>query len=67
MIYGMDAFNERLLKVCKDEKIHCIDLEKDIPKNLDYFYDDMHFNEKGADLVAEKISNYIEKNILQFL
>jgi len=67
MIYSMEVFNKRLLTVCENNKnIYCIDLEKDVPKTLDYMYDDMHFNENGADFVAEKISLYIKENILEF-
>ena len=67
MIYSIDAFNKRLLKVCENNKdIYCIDLDKDVPKTLDYFYDDMHFNENGARVVAEKLSLYIKENFYQF-
>ncbi len=67
MIYSIDAFNKRLLKVCKNNKdIFCIDLDKDVPKTLDYFYDDMHFNENGARFVSEKLSLYIKENLLEF-
>lgn len=46
--------------------IFCLDLEKKIPKSLDYFYDDMHFNEKGAELVAEQFVEYIQANLEEF-
>jgi len=67
MIYSIQEFNKRLLEVCKENKdVHCLDLEKDIPKDLNYFYDDMHFNERGARLVAEELSKYIKENIKEF-
>jgi len=67
MIYSMEEFNKRLLKVCENNKdIFCIDLEKKTPKTLDYLYDDMHFNENGARLVAEEVSAYIKENLSDF-
>lgn len=67
MIYSMDGFNKRTLEVCKKNKdIFCIDLEKKVPKTLNYMYDDMHFNENGAKLVAKEISLFIKEKINEF-
>ncbi len=67
MIVSMNAFNRKLLEVCKKNKdVKCMDLDKSVPKTLDYFYDDMHFNEEGASLVAEKLSLYIKENFEDF-
>jgi hypothetical protein len=67
MIYSMEEFNKRLLKVCEDNKeIYCIDLEKDFPKTLDYMYDDMHFNENGARFVSKKISSFMKEDMAEF-
>jgi lysophospholipase L1-like esterase len=53
---GMDAFNQRLLKVCHDTKTPCVDLAKGLPKLTDYFYDDEHFTDKGQKLVADLVA-----------
>ncbi len=67
MIDGMKKFNDKMLEVCMENPdIFCIDLEKDMPKTLDYFYDDVHFNEKGSRFVAEKLELYIKNNIKEF-
>jgi len=67
MIYSMEEFNKRLLKVCENNKdIFCIDLEKKVPKTFDYAYDDMHFNENGASFVAEEISLFMKENMFEF-
>ena len=67
MIYSMEEFNKRLLKVCENNKgIFCIDLEKKVPKTFDYIYDDMHLNENGARFVAEEISSFMKENIVKF-
>lgn len=65
MADSMDLFNKVLLDICKrNSDIKCIDLDKEVPKNLDYFYDDLHFNEKGSKFVAEHISSFIKENVL---
>ena len=67
MIESMDKFNEKLLEVCVGKRaVYCFDLEKEIEKSNDYFYDDVHFNEKGAEAVAELFSIYIKENIKEF-
>jgi lysophospholipase L1-like esterase len=67
MIYSMEEFNKKTLEVCKKHNdIFCIDLEKKVPKTFDYMYDDMHFNENGASFVAEEISLFIKKNMVEF-
>ena len=67
MIESMEGFNLRLLDVCKKNKeALCFDLEGKMPKSLEYFYDDMHFNEKGAEFVAEQFVEYIRNNLDEF-
>ena len=48
----MAQFNDKMRQVCKRENVPCIDLAKHVPKGLDSFYDDAHFNEQGARIVA---------------
>ena len=67
MIYTTEKFNNKLLDVCeKNKEILCIDLEKKVPRTLDYIYDDMHFNENGAKFVAEEISSFMKENMEEF-
>ena len=56
---GMDRFNRRLMRVCARQKVEVLDLHHQIPKSSDFFYDDMHFNEKGSSLVAARIADYL--------
>lgn len=68
MIYSMDKFNKKLLDICKkNNEIFCIDLEKKVPKTLRYVYDDMHFNEKGANFVSREISTFLKENFPEFI
>jgi len=67
MIYSTEEFNKKTLEVCEEhQEIFCIDLEKKVPKTLNYMYDDMHFNENGAMFVAKEISLFIKNNIENF-
>lgn len=55
---GMEAFNERLKSVCKQQNIAYIDLQ--LPKTTESFYDDFHFNESGAELASDQISKELK-------
>jgi lysophospholipase L1-like esterase len=56
----MTIFNKRLMTVCNTYNIPVIDLQ--LPKNQTIFYDDMHFNESGAEAVAEKVNSFLKLN-----
>jgi hypothetical protein len=56
---AMALFNARLLQVCRDRDLDCIDIEKDVPKTLAAFYDDVHLNESGSRLVAELVFRHL--------
>ena len=52
--------NGRLLAQCHAQSLWCLNLANQIPASLAFFYDDMHFNERGAELVALTIGAAIE-------
>ncbi len=54
---GMNQFNEALLTECRINSLECYDLASAIPRNTTAFYDDCHFNEEGARLVAEFLAD----------
>jgi hypothetical protein len=53
-----EAFNRTLLGFCRDTGAECIALEPKLPKDTRSFYDDIHFNESGAELVARVVYEY---------
>ena len=55
----LGMFNRELISSCHEDSVEVFDLASEIPHDRNYFYDTMHFNEKGAELVADKISNYL--------
>ena len=56
---GMRRFNETLLDVCRARQLECLDLAVTIPKDTSVFYDDTHFTEYGAALVAEEVAHFL--------
>jgi hypothetical protein len=53
---GMDAYNARLLEVCRETGADCVDLASAVPKVTRYFWDDCHFTDEGQALVAEAVA-----------
>ena len=56
----LDIYNKELMEICKANNVECFDLASAIPHSSLYFYDAAHLNEKGAQLVAEKIAEYFK-------
>ena len=61
---GMDRYNKAMLEVCRSRGVECLDLATRIPRSLGAFYDDVHFNDGGAKLVAQIVSDYLGPGIL---
>ncbi len=53
----LSAVNQRLMTTCDVHRIDCLDLAAEIPKTLEYFYDPLHFNDKGAEEVAKLVAD----------
>jgi lysophospholipase L1-like esterase len=56
---AMKAYNDTLLQVCRERDQECLDLASILEKDTTVFYDDVHFNESGAQKVAEALSRRI--------
>lgn len=52
-------FNLELLSLCASERMECFDLASRVPHDTLYYYDEGHFNDAGARLVAEEIGGYL--------
>jgi len=59
MARGLDRYNQTLLEVCRDRGAECLDLAAALPKDTTIFYDDVHFNEAGAQRVAKVFAAYL--------
>jgi lysophospholipase L1-like esterase len=59
----LDMYNTVLRSVCVENNVEFIDLASNINQDLDNFYDDGHFNKKGARKVAEIITDYLKDKL----
>jgi lysophospholipase L1-like esterase len=53
---GIALYNERMQEVARREGVASIDLARHVPRSTEAFYDDLHFNENGAEIVAELLA-----------
>jgi len=56
---GIRLYNQKLMSVCHEREIECVDLASRLPKSTAAFYDDVHFNESGSRHVAESVAGYV--------
>ena len=59
-------YNEWLLEFEKSEGIPVCDLSKEIKPSTKYFYDDVHFNEKGSVKVAAVVAGCVKSSFPNF-
>jgi lysophospholipase L1-like esterase len=59
----LDVYNQELRQLCRAEGVECYDLAAEIPHRPEYFYDGVHFTERGAARVAEVVAPVIEKGM----
>jgi hypothetical protein len=52
----LELYNNKIRNVCSDKAVPCIDLAAFMPKNSLYFYDQTHFTNKGAAMVANVVA-----------
>ena len=55
----LDEFNGELLAVCSEQSVPCFDLASVVPHSVEYFYDGMHLNEAGAELVGHELGRFL--------
>jgi lysophospholipase L1-like esterase len=55
----MDMYNHAMLDVCQQSGLECYDIASLVPKDTSAFYDEMHFNEAGARLIARELKQYL--------
>ncbi|HUQ64597.1 MAG TPA: SGNH/GDSL hydrolase family protein [Flavitalea sp.] len=51
----IDAYNNKMKAVCENRSAACIDLESMMPKCSLYYYDQTHYTNQGAEMVANLI------------
>lgn len=61
---GLRRYNETLLRVCSTHGLPCLDLEPRVRKDDSAFYDDLHFNRHGAEVVASTVGEFLVRDVL---
>ncbi len=56
---AMTLYNNALAEVCQKRGAECVDMARALPKTASVFYDDAHFTELGAALVADRLTEYL--------
>lgn len=59
----MSRYNNVQREIADNFKVPYVDLDKKIPKNLQYFFDDCHFTDLGNIKVANEIFSVVQKEI----
>lgn len=58
---AMEELNEVTRGVARELGAGLYDLAKDLPKSMQYFYDDVHFNEAGSAETARRLAEFIAR------
>lgn len=64
LVAALKKYNDVTRKLALENSILCFDLIDAIPKTVDFFYDDCHFNRGGARRAAELLGQFLLQNNL---
>lgn len=56
---AMERLNDTMRAVCSEESIPLYDLSRALPKSLEFFYDDCHFNVAGAATTGKNLAAFL--------
>lgn len=56
MADGLERFNDATRRVAREMNVALADLAARIPRSSEAFYDDVHFNVRGAELAAQRLA-----------
>lgn len=56
---GMKQYNERMKEISEKRKVYFIDLEKQVPKSLTYFTDEVHYTDTTFNIISKVIADEI--------
>ncbi|GJM15028.1 MAG: hypothetical protein DHS20C13_03550 [Thermodesulfobacteriota bacterium] len=56
---AMEAFNISAVQIAQSKNVVIVDSEKALPRNMEYFRDDVHYTKEGAALLAQTVADKI--------
>jgi lysophospholipase L1-like esterase len=62
---GMELYNQVMRDLAVREGIELVDLAATLPKTTEVFYDDCHFNDNGAKMVAAALAEQVKTRTLK--
>lgn len=54
-----EKFNAEIIKIAEKNKLDCLDINTLIPKTKIFFADNVHYTDKGADIFAKSINEFV--------
>jgi len=60
---ALQRYNAETLKVGAEQNVPVFDLAAVLPKSREYFYDDLHFNVRGASAAAALLARFLAEQI----
>jgi lysophospholipase L1-like esterase len=61
---ALESYNDVMRQLALDYDVPILDLARILPKSLEFFCDDCHFNVKGAGVAASLLSDLIQKKFI---
>jgi lysophospholipase L1-like esterase len=56
---ALESLNDVMRQVAAEQQVPLYDLRKILPKSTEFFYDDMHFNVRGAQTAGKGLAGFI--------
>ena len=61
MTRGMEQFNAKARQIAAELHVPLVDLERIVPKSLDYMYDNVHYTKRGNEIIGRAVAEQIIK------
>ncbi len=61
---ALESLNDAMRQVAAEQRIPLYDLRRILPKSLEFFYDDVHFNVRGAQVAGKGLAEFISSQRL---
>ncbi len=58
---AMDAFNDTIRRVARENGTRLVDLDAEMPRNLEMLADDVHYTDAGVDFVSARVAARIDE------
>jgi len=63
---ALESLNDQTRQISSENSIPLYDLARSMPKSLEFFYDDVHFNENGARVAGSQLASLLlEKGLVK--